>query len=175
MPHQTRSCAPRCAGVVPSEHTIVAAARKVLSVSLIAYGLVAWPQAHAWSDASIELSALPIASVAVAGSAASTAVGASAAAAVTLPAALLVGGAVVVVTAVEVSATGVVMVVERASDGASATLALSTNVAGASAVAVGTSLTTTVLASGVLLSAAGEVIAFVPNAIGEALVYNERL
>ena len=34
---------------------------------------------------------------------------------------------------------------------------------------------TTVIASGVILSAAGEVLCFIPNAIGRALLYNERI
>jgi hypothetical protein len=40
---------------------------------------------------------------------------------------------------------------------------------------VGTSVLVTVIGAGVVLSAAGEVLAFVPNAIGRALLYNERL
>ena len=32
-----------------------------------------------------------------------------------------------------------------------------------------------VIASGVILSAAGEAIAFIPNAVGRALLYNERM
>lgn len=41
--------------------------------------------------------------------------------------------------------------------------------------AVGTSVLVTVIGAGVVLSAAGEVLAYVPNAIGRALLYNERL
>ena len=44
-----------------------------------------------------------------------------------------------------------------------------------SAYAVGTVVTCSVIGTGVILSAAGEAIAFVPNAIGRALLHNERL
>ena len=43
------------------------------------------------------------------------------------------------------------------------------------AYAVGTVVTCSVIGTGVILSAAGEAIAFVPNAIGRALLHNERL
>jgi hypothetical protein len=39
----------------------------------------------------------------------------------------------------------------------------------------GTVLSVTVVAAGWLLSAAGEVICLIPNALGESLLYNERL
>lgn len=127
--------------------------------------------ARAQSEASVGLSMLPVASVvgtaSVAGAAASTVAA--------VPVALLASGALLTVKAVEVSARGTVIVLERASDGAQASIALAGGVAGASAFAVGASVTTTVIASGVILSAAGEVLCFIPNAIGQALLYNERV
>ena len=72
----------------------------------------------AGSEASLALSLLPVASVvgvaSVGGAAASTAV--------SLPAALSVAGAVLTVKDVEVSAEGTVYVLERASDGARASV-----------------------------------------------------
>ena len=47
-------------------------------------------------------------------------------------------------------------------------------IAGAS-VAAGTVVVVTALSTGWVLSAAGEAIAFVPNEIGRALLYNERI
>ncbi len=47
--------------------------------------------------------------------------------------------------------------------------------AGSVALGVGASVVTTVIASGVILSAAGEVLCFIPNAIGRALLYNEKI
>jgi hypothetical protein len=42
-------------------------------------------------------------------------------------------------------------------------------------VGVGTALTVGVIGTGVLLSAAGTVIAFIPNELGRALLHNERV
>jgi hypothetical protein len=144
-----------------------------------AFAGVALPlQAQAQSDASVALSMMPVASVLVAGSAvgaSATAVGASAGALVAVPAALSVGGATLVVVSVEAAVDGTVYVLERASDGARASIKVAGRAAGSVSNAVGTSVLVTVIGAGVVLSAAGEVLAFVPNAIGRALLYNERL
>jgi len=94
---------------------------------------------------------------------------------VTAPVMILAAGAVLTVAAVDASARGTVWVLERASDGARASVEFSLEAAGASAVAIGTVVVVTALAAGWLLSAAGEAICFVPNALGEALLYNERI
>jgi len=112
--------------------------------------------AHAHRNAGSELSALSLLPVAVL---------------VAAPAMLLSGGAALTVVAVEASAEGTVWVLERASDGARASLKL----AGQSAMAVGTGVVVTAMASGWVLSAAGQAIAFVPNEIGASLLYNERV
>jgi hypothetical protein len=129
-------------------------------------------QAHdGASEASAALSLMPMASVVGAASAA----GASATAVVALPAALSVGGSVLTVLAVEASVDGTVYLLERASDGARASIQVAGRVAGGVSAAVGTSVLVTAIGSGVLISAAGEVLAFVPNAIGRALLHNEKL
>jgi hypothetical protein len=144
----------------------------VLLAACTALAGVAVPlQARAQSDASVALSMMPIASVLVAGSA----VGASVAAVATVPVALSTGGSTLTVMAVEASAGGTVYVLERASDGARASIKVAGRAANGAANAVGTSVLVTVIGSGVVLSAAGEVLAFVPNAIGRALLHNERL
>ena len=120
--------------------------------------------ARAQSEASAALSLLPVASVVGTASVASAAV-------VTVPVALSVTGAALTVKTVEASATGTVVLLERASDGARVSVA----VAGRAAYAVGTVVTCSVVGTGVVLSAAGEAIAFIPNAIGRALLHNERL
>lgn len=94
---------------------------------------------------------------------------------VAAPVMILSAGAVLTVSAVEVSANGTVWVLERASDGASALVTFGAASLGAAAVAVGTGIAVTVLSAGWLLSAAGEAIAFVPNALGESLLYHERI
>ena len=40
---------------------------------------------------------------------------------------------------------------------------------------VGTAVAVSVIGAGVLLSAAGEVLCFIPNELGRALLHNERL
>ena len=87
------------------------------------------------------------------------------------PAMLLSGGVVLTVVAVESAARGSVWVLERASDGARASLQLA---GGASAV-IGTGVLVTAVSAGWILSAAGQAIAFVPNEIGASLMYNERV
>lgn len=115
-----------------------------------------------------ELSVLPLASVAVAGSAVVDSV-------VAVPLALSMAGAVLVVKAVESTARGTVYLLERVSDGAQASVeVLGKGLHGASMV-LGTSVTVSAMGAGVLLSAAGEVVAFIPNALGRALMHNERL
>jgi hypothetical protein len=68
-----------------------------------------------------------------------------------------------------------VYVLERASDGARASIKVAGRAADGVSKAVGTSVLVSVIGTGVVLSAAGEVLAFVPNAVGRALLHNERL
>lgn len=88
---------------------------------------------------------------------------------------VLSAGAVLTVVAVEASATGAVWVLERASDRARSTLRLSAQAAGGLSVVAGTAVLVTVMSTGWVLSAAGTAIAFIPNEIGAALLYNERV
>jgi hypothetical protein len=127
--------------------------------------------AYAHSEASVAVSMLPVASVVVAGAAASTAAGAV----VVAPLVLSAAGTVLVVKVVEVTARGTVYVLERASDGARISVEIAgKTVQGASLVA-GTAVTVSVIGAGVVLSALGEAIAFIPNELGKALLHNERL
>ena len=133
--------------------------------------MAATAPAVAQSEVSVGLSMLPIASVvgtaSVAGAAASTVAA--------VPLALSVGGAVLTVKAVEASARGTVIVRERARDAATVSVEVASAVAGGVVLSVGATVVTTVIASGVILSAAGQAIAFIPNAIGRALLHDERL
>lgn len=94
---------------------------------------------------------------------------------VAAPVMILSAGAVLTVAAVDVSVHGTVWVLERASDGARASLEISAAGIEASAIAIGTVLTVTALSAGWILSAAGTALCFVPNAIGQALLYSERI
>ena len=94
---------------------------------------------------------------------------------VAAPVMVLSAGATLTVVAVEASAVGAVWVLERASDGARATLKLSAQAAGGLSVAAGTVVVVTAMSTGWVLSTASEAIAFIPNEIGAALLYNERV
>jgi len=94
---------------------------------------------------------------------------------VAAPVALLAGSAMFTLVAVTASAEGTVWVLERASDGARASVTFAANAAGALSVASGTVIVVTAFSAGCVLSAAGRVLAYIPNEIGAALLYNERV
>ena len=94
---------------------------------------------------------------------------------VALPIVLVAGAGSIVVTGVEASAEGTVWIVENAADGVKGSICFAGRVAGAAAVAVGTVIVVTVVATGMVLSTAGHVIAFIPNEIGRSLSYNQRV
>ena len=128
-------------------------------VATLALGMALTTSARAHSEVS-ELSALSLLPVAVS---------------VAAPSMLIVGGAMLTVVSVQASAAGTVWLLERASDGARATLHFCGHVAQGAALSVGGAVTVTALASGHVLSAAGQAIAFIPNELGRALIYNERI
>ena len=128
-------------------------------------------KSYAQSEASVTLSLLPVASVVVTGVGASTAAGASVAAPVILSAV----GAVFVVKLVEVTARGTVYVLERASDGARVSVEIAAQGVKHTALSAGTAIAVSVIGSGIVLSALGEAIAFIPNELGRALLHNERI
>ena len=91
------------------------------------------------------------------------------------PVAILSAGAALTVLSVEATATGTVWVLERASDGARASITLIGKGVAEVSVLAGTVVGVTAISTGWLLSAASETIAFVPNEIGAALLHNERI
>lgn len=91
------------------------------------------------------------------------------------PVMLLAGGAQLSVASVQATSDGAVWVLERASDGAQASLRFSGQAAGMLSVAAGTVVVASAVSAGWMLSAAGQVIAFVPNEIGRALLHNQRI
>ena len=143
--------------------------KTLMAALLVGAGMACSPQLRAQSELSAlsALSALPVASVVIAGE--------SAAAVTQASVVLAAAGATLVVRAVQSTARGTVYVLERVSDGVRLSVEVSGKVAGAASVAVGTAVTVSVIAAGTLLIVAGEVIAFVPNAVGQALLYNRRL
>jgi hypothetical protein len=94
---------------------------------------------------------------------------------VAAPVMVLSAGATLTVVSVQASATGTVWVLERASDGARSSLKLSTQAAKGLSMVGGTAVLVTAVSTGWVLSAASQVIAFVPNEIGAALLHNEKV
>lgn len=130
-----------------------------LAVSLaLAWGGAA--VAHTTERAASEASALSALPVAVS---------------VTAPSVVLSTGVVLTVVAVEVVAGTTVWVLARASDGARVVIRWGSQAVGVASMAIGTAVTVTAISAGHVLSAAGQVIAFVPNALGASLLYNERV
>jgi hypothetical protein len=80
-----------------------------------------------------------------------------------------------VIKAVEVTARGTVYVLERMSDGARVSLEVLGHGVGAVSLAAGTVVAVSIIGAGIVLSAAGKAIAFVPNELGKALLHHERL
>ncbi len=143
--------------------------KTLMAALLVGAGLAGSPQLRAQSEMSAlsALSVLPVASVVIASE--------SAAAVTQASVVLAAAGGTLVVRAVQSTARGTVYVLERVSDGVRLSVEVTGKVAGAASVAVGTAVTVSVIAAGTLLIVAGEVIAFVPNAVGQALLYNRRL
>jgi hypothetical protein len=94
---------------------------------------------------------------------------------VAAPVMVLSAGATLTVVSVQASATGTVWVLERASDGVRSSVKLSTQAAKGLSMVAGTAVLVTAVSTGWVLSAASQVIAFVPNEIGAALLHNEKV
>lgn len=104
-----------------------------------------------------------------------TAVSATGAALSMAPAALLSAGTALVVVSVEVVGDVTHWVLARASDGARLSLRTTGRVSQSVFVHTGIAVVVSVVAAGTVLSVAGEVIAFIPNQIGQALLHNEKV
>lgn len=94
---------------------------------------------------------------------------------VAAPVGFLAGGVTLMVMSVDASARGIVAVVRRTSDGVEASLEFSGDVGVSALFGVAAVISVTTVVAGWLLSVAGEVICIVPNALGEALLHNEKV
>ncbi|MBA4217723.1 MAG: hypothetical protein V3V71_18190 [Roseateles sp.] len=138
--------------------------KPLIAALILALGLSSAQAQSEASGVSVAPVALSVAAVSATGAALSV-----------LPSALLVAGATLTVVSVEVVGGVTVWVLERASDGVRLSLRTAGQLAKGLAVSAGTVVTVSVIGTGALLSAAGEVIAFIPNEIGKALLYNEQV
>ncbi len=125
-------------------------------------------QAHNLSEASVAVSLAPV--VLSIGAVSATGVALSA-----IPSGILSVGATLVVVSVEVIGGATIWVLERVSDGVRISVKAAGKLAESVVVSTGAAVTVSVIGAGTLLSAAGEVIAFIPNEIGKALLYNEQV
>ena len=131
--------------------------RRLAAATALALGLAAGARAQSTVSDASALSMLPIA------------------VSVAAPVFVLSAGATLTIVSVEATSVGAVWVLERASDGARASIRLvGRGIAGAS-VAAGTAVVVAAISTGWVLSAASEAIAFIPNELGAALLYNERI
>jgi len=124
--------------------------------------------ALAQSELSVAVSAAPV--VLSVGAVSATGVALS-----VIPAGILSAGATLVVVSVEVVGGATLWVLERASDGARISLKVAGKLAEGIVVSTGAAVVVSVIGAGTVLSAAGQVIAFIPSEIGKALLYNERV
>lgn len=120
------------------------------------------------SEASLAVSLAPV--VLSVGAVSATGVALSA-----LPVGILSAGVTLVVVSVEVVGGATVWVLERVSDGARISIRAAGQLARGVVVSTGAAVTVSVIGAGTVLSVAGEVIAFIPNEIGKALLYNEQV
>jgi len=146
-----------CASRLPAVRSFQRFALCALSTAVITLSLLSTARAQSTLSEASALSLLPVA------------------VSVAAPVMLLAAGVSLTVVAVEASATGTVWVLERASDGARATLRFSGQVIGGVSAVIGTAILVTAVSTGWVLSAAGQAIAFIPNQIGASLLHNERL
>lgn len=131
---------------------------KLILVTGLALALMGNARAH--RDGASDASALSLVPVAISMAA---------------PVALLSAGGAFTVLAVNAVSEGTVWVLERASDGVRFSITLSAAAVGGLSVAAGTVVVVIAGSTGWVLTSAGKAIAFVPNEIGKALLYNERV
>lgn len=143
--------------------------KRLLALTALSLALALPARAHdGASEASAALSPAPV--VLSVGAVSATGVALSA-----VPVGLFSAGVTLVVVGVEVVGGVTVWVLERASDGVRVSLRTAGKLAEGVVVSAGTAVTVSVIGAGTLLSAAGQVIAFIPNEVGKALLYNEQV
>ncbi|HEV6966839.1 hypothetical protein [Roseateles sp.] len=143
--------------------------KRLLALTALSLALALPARAHDGpSEASAALSLAPVVLSVGAVSATGAAVSA-------VPVGIFSAGVTLVVVGVEVVGGVTVWVLERASDGVRISLRTAGKLAEGVVVSTGTAVTVSVIGAGTLLSTAGQAIAFIPNEVGKALLYNEQV
>jgi hypothetical protein len=91
------------------------------------------------------------------------------------PASVLVAGTVLTVKSVQASAHGTTIVLKGAANASETTIEVSADLASKSATVVGKAATVSVIASGTIISAGTEVLAFIPSEIARDLLHSKKL
>lgn len=155
----------------PTSTALPRTARHWMQHAVLAAALCAGLPAQArpgLSQASVAVSVAPVAlSVGV--------IGAGGMVLSAVPVAVLSAGTTLVIVSVEAIGGATVWVLERVSDGARFSVKTAGGLSEGARASAGAAVTVSVIGAGTLLSAAGEVIAFIPNEIGKALLHNERV
>jgi hypothetical protein len=89
-------------------------------------------------------------------------------------ASILAGSGMLVVAGLEAAGESVHLVLKGASEAGEVSIRVSGELAAAASLAVGSVVVVTAEATGYALSAAGKLIAFVPNEVGRSLLYHGR-
>lgn len=139
--------------------------------ALTVFALASHAQTGA-STAASAVSAIPMAVVVSAGMAANSTAKDASTLGLSVPVALAVAGERLIVDMASSTAKGVSYGLRRASDGATVSIEIAGVTAGKASLAVGSVVTVVAITGGVILSAAGEAIAFVPNKVGKTLLHN---
>ena len=90
-------------------------------------------------------------------------------------ASIFAAGATLVVVSVQITASGTVWVLQRVSDGVRVSVRWTAEGAKAASMAAGTTLQVAAISAGWLLVVGSEPMAFVPNEVGQSLIYSEKL
>jgi hypothetical protein len=146
----------------PCRHHLESVTMKsILPALLISLACATAPAAHAAQDASTA-------------STASSLIAEGSATVVAGSLSVLAGSSSIVVESVQVAGGVTTVVLKGASKAAGATLQLSSNVAMGASLVAGASVFVVVVATGYLVVSASQVIAFVPNKAGSALLHHSR-
>lgn len=129
--------------------------------------------AHAQTASAVSAaSVVPMAVILSAGIVGGSNVQNASAVALSLPAALSIAGAELVVETVGSTAKGFSYGLRRVSDGAKVSIEVLGKATGEVLLSTGSVVMVVAITGGVVLSAAGQAIAFIPNAIGKSLLHN---
>jgi hypothetical protein len=87
---------------------------------------------------------------------------------------LILAGGELIVEGVSTIGSKTVLALKHAANGALVSVEVTTNIAGAASLAVGTTVNVITEAAGSMLVASGRAIAFIPNEVGKSLLFHAR-